>query len=354
MPRRKIDHTAIAKVVISKKSTDHLKKIRKFLLVLQEYKKATKLYTTYINGVRKAIANNGKNIIYVSYKPDGTATGRFSNSGYSAGRNGKMGVSFHTLSRENNIAGHDINIRTMFIAPKGYKFITSDYSGMELRVAAHLSQDRRMIQSLNDGTFGHSYTASLVFNKDMEEITPLERQIAKSISFLVLYGGGARKLARDTGLTLARADAIIEKYQSIFPNLFLWMESVREELREFGYVTTPFGRRRRLPNIFSRDEYVRYRAERQAINFKVQSTSSDILAMSAIDTQIAFDREGLDASLVAVVHDSEENYGNEEQVEETVEVIEDIMKNYPSVQEHFGLKLDVPLEVDTHVGDSFE
>jgi DNA polymerase-1 len=162
----------IAVSVISEAKNENLLSAKSFLENLLEYRRLEKLKKTYIDGVSNAIEFNGRNKVYFDFRLDGTATGRLSCATAKDKQN--MGVSFHTLPRET-----EINIRKLFIAPKDKVFIAADYSAMELRVLAHVSNDRNMIRAFVDGEDLHTYTAKLLFNKEV--ISKEERQIAKTV-----------------------------------------------------------------------------------------------------------------------------------------------------------------------------
>ena len=234
----------ISKSVVKAKSTEELRQAHKFITELLNLRKAEKLQKTYIHGTRKALAYTEGSNLYVDYRLDGTATGRLSCAAYNAKK--PMGVSFHTLPRETNI-----NIRSMFVAPKGSAFITVDYGAMELRVLAHIAKEKSMQHAFRSGADLHTYTAKLLFGKD--SITKEERQIAKTVSFLIVYGGGAFNLAETMAIPLDKAKGIIKNYEKVYPGIFQYMEFVNEFIRENGYAYTIFGRRRNLPDVKSKD-----------------------------------------------------------------------------------------------------
>jgi len=334
----------ISKSVISDKTTENLVSSRNFLKGLLDLRKSEKLQKTYIQGTKKAMEYNGENQVYVDYRFDGTATGRLSCAAYNADKS--MGVSFHTLPRETT---H--NIRSFFIAPKGHSFITVDYSAMELRVLSHVAKDGNMQKAFQDGEDLHSYTARLLFNK--EKITKQERQIAKTVSFLIVYGGGAFNLAETMGIPLRRAEKIIANYKNVYPAVFSFMEFVNEFIRTNGYAYTIFGRRRNLPDVYSKDRQVQNRSLRQGLNFTIQSAASDILLCSLIGLSGKIKARGLKSRIVATVHDSVELIAPDEEVEDVCKLIYDELVNYPYIKEQFNIHLDVPLAIEILVGKSF-
>lgn len=322
--------------------TATLEQAREFLLSLQDYKKVCKLKETYVDGVRRALDNTKNGRIYYEINFDGTVTGRLSCS-----KMLDLGVSFHTLARDNPYA----NIRELFIAPPGHAFITADYSGMEMRIAAHLSQDPMMIRALVDGIDFHTFSAQMVFDK--EEVTKEERQIAKSVSFLVLYGGGAYNLAQTHNLPMRKATMIIERYKELYERLFEYIEECHDFILKNHYVDSLFGRRRHLGNVASRDKRVVQRCLRQGFNFEVQSLASDITEFSVLDSGIEFDLQEMESMPVCTVHDSGEYITPFHEIEKALEIVYDKMTNYPLIRAVYGIEFDVPLGVDIEIGHSF-
>jgi DNA polymerase-1 len=336
----------INKTVLQEKSLEQLRESKKFIESLLDLRKSEKLSKTYITGVKNAVEYNNKKKIFVDYRMDGTATGRLSCASYNAKKS--MGVSFHTLPRET-----ENNIRSIFVAPKDHAFITVDYSAMELRMLAHIAKEGNMQLAFKSGEDLHTYTATMVFNKEAEKITKLERQIAKSTSFLIVYGGSAFNLAETMGISRKRAEKVVENYQRAYPGIFSFMDHVNDFIRENKYAYTIFGRRRNLPDVDSRDRKVVNRALRQGLNFTIQSSASDILLCSLLGIRNKFGRLGMKSKVVSTVHDSIELISPKEEVKSACEIIYDEMVNYPYAREKFGIDLDVPLAIETEVGYSF-
>ena len=334
----------ISKRVVASKSTEELLDSKKFLKGLLGLRKSEKLAKTYIQGTKKAIEYNGKNKIFVDFRFDGTSTGRLSCASYNAKK--AMGVSFHTLPRTT-----EDNIRSIFTAPPKQSFIAVDYAAMELRVLAHVAKDGNMQNAFNEGADLHTYTAKLLFNK--QNISKTERQIAKTVSFLIVYGGGAFNLSETMGIPLRRAERIIDNYKNVYPAVFEYMEFVNDFIRTNGYAYTIFGRRRNLPDVGSRNNTVVNRALRQGLNFTIQSTASDILLTSLLGISRRFKANNLSARPVATVHDSVEVVCPDNEVENVLEILYDEMVNYPTIKEIFNIHFDVPLSIDAEVGRSF-
>lgn len=338
----------ISESVIQSKDTEELIKARGFIETLLELRKMEKLYKTYIKGTTKAIEYNESNDVYVSFNLDGTTTGRLSCTGYSGNKGNSMGISFHTLPRD-----EQHNIRDMFVSPEGYDFITADYSAMELRVLAHIANEKNMKKAFVSGKDLHTYTASLVFDKSENKVTKQERQIAKAVSFLIVYGGGAFNLSETMNIPIKRADKIISQYARVYPGIFKYMSKVNASIEEDGYITTLFGRRRNLPDVRSTIFKIKNRALRQGLNFTVQSAASDILVCAVLGIVETIKRNGLDARLVATVHDSLEFVCPENETKKVCNIIRDEMENGNYMKDELGIQLSVPLAIDLEVGSSF-
>jgi len=334
----------ISKSVIEAKSTKELHAARDFLSSFLELRKSQKLEKTYIKGTQNALEYNGSDKVYVDYRLDGTATGRLSCAAYNAAK--PMGVSFHTLPRETST-----NIRSIFVAPPGNSFVTVDYAAMELRVLAHVAKEGNMQNAFNSGQDLHTYTAKLLFNK--EKITKEERQIAKTVSFLIVYGGGPFNLAETMRIPMKRAEHIIDSYKDVYPGVFVYMEFVNNFIKDNGYAYTIFGRRRNLPDVGSSDFSVINRAFRQGLNFTIQSTASDILLCGLLGISRRFLNDNLSARIVSTVHDSIEIVCPHEEESIVCEIVYDELVNYPYIKKHFNIHFDVPFSIDLEIGGSF-
>ena len=334
----------ISKSVLAGKSLEDLRAAKGFISGLLDLRKSEKLSKTYIEGTKKAIAYNETNKVFLDFRFDGTSTGRLSCASYNAQR--AMGVSFHTLPRETKN-----NIRSLFKAPGDWAFIAADYAAMELRVLSHIAKEGNMQLAFNQGADLHTYTAKLLFNKD--NITKEERQIAKTVSFLIVYGGGPFNLAETMGIPMRRAEKIIANYKNVYPGIFSYMDFVNEFIKDNGYAYTIFGRRRNLPDVRSKDRQVINRALRQGLNFTIQSTASDILLCSLLGASRRFKDAGLNARPVATVHDSIEIVCPKEEIKDTLTILHDEMVNYPMIKNIFNIHFDVPLAIDAEVGTSF-
>jgi DNA polymerase-1 len=344
--KKKADDKNISKWRISDHSTEHLIQAKDFVGGLLNLRKSEKLYRTYVKGVRNAALYNEEDKVYVDYKLDGTTTGRLSCTAYNAAKS--MGVSFHTLPRETKN-----NIRSIFVAPPGFRFMTVDYASMELRVLAHIAKEYKMQKAFKEGIDLHRYTGSLLFNKSQDKVTKQERQVAKTTSFLIVYGGSKFQLSDIMRIPIRKADKVIEAYKEVYPGIFRYMEFIEKFIRKNKYAYSIFGRRRNLPDIDSNNFSVASKAVRQGINFTIQSTASDILVCSLIGISDKLEKKGMKTKIVSTVHDSLELISPSEEVDEACSIIHNEMVNYPYIKKHFGLSFDVPLVIEILVGDSF-
>jgi len=347
----KVKDSDISRSVIANAPTEKLEGALEFITKLQELNKTKKLYDTYYKGVLKAIEYNGHPKVYYDFRFNGTVTGRLSCAAYTCNSD-SMGVSIHTLPRPPEDP-NKLNIRSLFIAPKGDYFITSDYKTMELRVLAHLSQDRNMIQAIRSGHDLHKATASLIYGIPVDQITKEQRQIAKAASFLIVYGGGAWKLARTVGISDEEAEAVIAALKDAYPDVFTWKDQVTEFLVKNKYVMSMFGRRRNLLDIRSPDKKIRERCIRQAGNSVIQSSASEITSFALLDICRGLKSRALEARPVASVHDSIEVISNRQDLMETLGIIRHRMTEYPYLRETYGFNFSVPLEIDVEVGANF-
>ena len=257
--------------------------------VILEYRGLAKLRSTYTDKLPEMV-NPDTGRVHTSYHQAGAATGRLS-------------------SNDPNLQNIPIRsedgrrIRRAFVAPTGRVLVACDYSQIELRIMAHLSQDPALLRAFESGADIHRATAAEVFGKPLDEVSANERRAAKAINFGLMYGMGAFGLARQLGIPRGEAQDYIALYFSRYPGVRDFMERTRQQAKEQGYVETVFGRRLYLPYIASRNQGQRAGAERAAINAPMQGTAADIIkrAMAAIDAWLAGHRDR--ALMILQVHD---------------------------------------------------
>ncbi len=272
-------------------NVDVLEKLRpqhEIVGAVLDYRQLTKLNSTYVEGLGKVIAADGR--IHTSFQNTVTATGRLS-------------------STEPNLQNIPVRtplgaeMRKMFVAPKGKVLVDADYSQIELRLLAHMSGDQAMIDGFNSGVDIHTVTASQVFGLPQDAVPPELRRAAKAVNFGIVYGISAYSLSEDIHVTVAQAKEYMEKYFQHYSGVHAYMARVVERGREDGFVSTLYGRRRWLPELKSSNFNTRSFGERVALNMPIQGTAADIIKLAMIKVDARLRAEGLEARLVLQVHD---------------------------------------------------
>ena len=300
--------------------------------LILEHRSLSKLKSTYTDKLPQMIDPiTGR--IHTSYHQAVTATGRLSSSD----------PNLQNIPVRND---EGRRIRQAFIAPEGYKIVAADYSQIELRIMAHLSQDKGLLNAFSLGEDVHKATAAEVFKVALADVTADQRRSAKAINFGLIYGMSAFGLAKQLGITRKDAAQYIEHYFETYPGVQNYMDDIRTQAQEQGYVETLFGRRLYLPEIKAKNAMRRQAAERTAINAPMQGTAADIIkrAMVKIDQWLV--ESELDVTMIMQVHDELVFEVREDQVEQfTTDICERMAT---------AADLDVPLLVDAGVGDNWE
>ncbi len=296
-----------------------------------DYRALKKLLGTYVDALPKLI-NPRTGHIHTSFNQAVTATGRLSSSDPNL--------------QNIPVRGEDgKEIRKCFIPEEGCEFFSADYSQIELRVMAHLSQDANMLEAFREGYDIHAATAAKIYNKPVSEVTRDERTKAKRANFGIIYGITVFGLADRLNIERAEAKQLIDGYFKMFPQVQQYMEQAKETARANGYVETFFHRRRYLPDINSGNATVRAIAERNAINAPIQGSAADIIKVAMVRIFQRFQRENIHSKMILQVHD-ELNFSvvptEKEQVERIV--MEEMQAAYP---------LDVPLVADSGWGNNW-
>ena len=295
-----------------------------------EYRQLAKLKSTYADGLGAVIREDGR--IHSTFNQTITATGRIS-------------------STEPNLQNIPVRmelgrlIRKVFVPEEGYVFLDADYSQIELRVLAHMSGDEKLIQAYKEAQDIHRLTASQVFHVPFEEVTPLQRRNAKAVNFGIVYGISSFGLSQDLSITRKEAAEYIEKYFETYPKIKSFLDSMVEEAKEKGFVSTMFGRRRPVPELKSSNFMQRSFGERVAMNSPIQGTAADIIkiAMNRVYGRMA--QEGLKSRLVLQVHDELLVETKKEEIAAVSRILEEEMKG--------AAHLAVELEVDMHEGENW-
>ena len=248
-----------------------------------------KLISTYVDALPKLI-NPKTGRIHTSFNQAVTATGRLSSS--------------NPNLQNIPVRGEDgREIRKAFVPEEGCVFFSADYSQIELRIMAHLSEDEHLVQDFREGRDIHAATAARVFHKPIDEVTRDERRKAKTANFGIIYGISAFGLAERMEVSRAEAKELITNYFSTYPKVKEYMEQRVNVAREKGYIVTEFGRRRYLPDLASKNAVVRGYAERNAVNAPIQGTAADIIKVAMIRIDHRFTAEGIRAKMILQVHD---------------------------------------------------
>ena len=295
-----------------------------------KYRQYTKLNSTYVAGLLGKIADDGR--IHTWFKQTETRTGRIS-------------------STEPNLQNIPVRtelgsqMRKFFIAPKDRVLIDADYSQIELRVMAHLCGDKNMISAFTSGEDIHTSTAAQVFDMPAIMVTPEMRSAAKAVNFGIIYGIGAFSLAKDIGVSNAKAKKYINDYLAKYPKVNEFMEKTVDDAMKSGIVSTMFGRKRRIPELLSSNKVIQASGRRIAMNTPVQGTAADLIKIAMINVYKRLKAEKLDAELILQVHDELILEASQADAKRAAEILGDEMQNV--------YEMRVPLSVDVHTGDSW-
>ena len=295
---------------------------------LLEYRQLTKLKSTYVD-ILPALINPKTGRVHTSFNQTGTATGRLSSSDPNLQNipiRGELGQ----------------QVRKAFVASDGSLLLRGDYSQIELRVMAHLSQDAHLLAAFHRDDDIHRATAAEVFSVSPAEVTPDMRRVAKTVNFGVLYGMSDYGLEQATELSREEASRFIDTYFEKHHGVKEYIEAIKRQAREQGYVETVLGRRRYIPDINSSNGQVRAAAERMAINMPVQGSAADIIKLAMIGIKTEMDRRELRSKMILQVHDELVFEVPREELERMKGLVAEIMPG--------ALKLSVPLTVEVKTG----
>lgn len=299
--------------------------------LIMEHRSLAKLKSTYTDKLPESIQKTGR--IHTSYHQAVAATGRLSSTDPNL-----QNIPIRTAEGR--------RIRQAFVAPEGYKLLAADYSQIELRIMAHLSKDKGLLDAFAKDADIHKATAAEVFEESLEDVTSEHRRRAKAINFGLIYGMSAFGLAKQLGIGRPEAQKYIQRYFERYPGVRTYMETTRESAKEKGYVETLFGRRLYLPDIKARNAMMRQAAERTAINAPMQGTAADIIKRAMIKMHDWLQQTDLDVKMIMQVHDELIFEVAEKDLDAAKEKIVEIMQNTS--------ELDVPLLVEAGVGDNWD
>ena len=293
-----------------------------------EYRTLSKLKATYVDGMLPLINLETKRI-HAKFNQTVTATGRISCTD----------PNLQNIPIRTEIGKQ---LRKIFVAPEGYKFIDADYSQIELRILAHISGDKNMINAFNENQDIHTITASQVFDVPIEEVTKQMRSEAKAVNFGIVYGISDFGLGANIGISRRKAKMYIEKYFETYPGIKQFMQDIVDRCKENGFVETLWGRRRYVPEIKSNNFNVRQFGERVAMNAPIQGTAADVIKIAMINIQKALEENNMKSKLILQVHDELVIEAPDEEVEQAKEILVKEMENV--------IKLSVPLIAEAQIG----
>lgn len=294
------------------------------------YRQYTKLRSTYVEGLLKAVGADGR--IHSVFKQTETRTGRIS-------------------STEPNLQNIPVrtelgrNMRKFFVSEEGRVLIDADYSQIELRILAHLSGDKNMQDIFNGGGDIHTSTAAQVFGMPEDMVTPEMRRAAKAVNFGIVYGISAFSLSKDIDVSVAKADRYIKSYLSNFSGVGAFMDKAVADAAEKGYSETIFGRRRYIPELAAKNKNIQSFGKRAAMNAPVQGAAADIIKIAMVKVWRRLRDEKLDAQLILQIHDELIIEASEKDAARAAIVLGEEMRN--------AVKLDVPLTADVETGKSW-
>lgn len=301
-----------------------------FISSILKYREINKLYSTYTLNLLE-YAKDGR--IHTEFKQTGTATGRLSSSN----------PNMQNIPQKGEYA--EI-LRSSFVAKKGCKLVSLDYSQIELRILAHLSEDENLIKAFNENQDIHTMTALNIFHlSSADEVTHDIRRIAKAVNFGILYGLSSFGLARDTKVTRKEAQSFIDGYFALYPKVKIFIDEIIKQTREKGYCSTILGRKRNIHDIMSRNANIRTRAERMAVNAPIQGSAADIIKLAMIECDKYIKENGIDAKCILQIHDELIFEVNENIVSEFTDIMKNIMER--------AVSLSVPLLVNAETGDNW-
>jgi DNA polymerase-1 len=297
-----------------------------------KFRELSKLKSTYVD-VLPELVNPRTKRVHTSFNQTVAATGRLSSTDPNL-----QNIPIRTAEGR--------KIRRAFVAgSKGAVLLSADYSQIELRVLAHLSEDEKLIEAFKKGMDIHRFTASLIFNVELKDVTDAMRSSAKTVNFGVLYGMGAFSLAKSLGIKNEAAKNFIKAYFDRYPSVKKYLDSSIDKAKKDGFVSTAFKRRRYIPEIHSSDPRLRSFAERTAINAPLQGTASDIIKIAMIRIAEKFKKKGFDTKMISQVHDELLFEGPRSEMGEVVSLVQKEMSG--------AAEFLVPLDVSVKMGPNW-
>lgn len=289
-----------------------------------------KIISTYIEGILALVTDDDK--IHTKFKQNITSTGRISS----------IEPNLQNIPIRTDIGRR---IRKAFISSNGYTLVDADYSQIELRVLAHLSKDKKMVESFKNDLDIHRKTASEVFHIPLDKVTDEQRSHSKSVNFGIIYGISDYGLSKDLNITRKEAKDYIEKYLATYPEVKIYMDNIVKLGERQGYVETLFNRRRYIPELNSKNFNIRSFGERVALNTPIQGTAADIIKIAMVNIFEEFTKRKLKSKLILQVHDELIVETADDELQEVKDLLTSTMEK--------AISLIIPLKVDVEVGDSW-
>ena len=295
-----------------------------------EYRMLTKLYSTYLEGILNTISSDGK--IHTIYTQALTRTGRLSS----------IEPNLQNIPARNE---YGRLIRKAFVPEENSIILSSDYSQIELRVFAHLSNVKELVEAFNNNLDIHTKTAMDIFNVDMNDITPLMRRQAKAVNFGILYGISSYGLSEDLKISPSEAKKFMDKYFETYPGIKDYMQKLIDDAYLKGYSITLMNRRRNIEELKNTNHNIKSMGERMALNTPIQGTSADILKKAMIEIDNIFTKENIKSKMLLQVHDELIFNVYNDEIDKVKEIVKDTMEN--------TYKLSVPLKVSINTGNNW-
>ncbi len=309
---------------------EKLKSAHPIVPILLDWRRVSKLKSTYVEGLSKVIGPDGR--VRSTFHQTVTATGRLSSA--------DPNLQNLPVRREEGS-----EIRRCFTAPKGWVLVDADYSQIELRVLAHMAGDKAMQAAFASGEDIHAVTASQVFGTPLDQVTPAQRRAAKAVNFGIVYGISAWSLADDIHVSNSQAQDYINAYLSHYAGVRDFMNQVKNQASETGWVSTLYGRRRIIPELKSSNFNTRSFGQRAAMNTPIQGTAADIIKLAMIRVDQRLEKEGLEARLILQVHDELILEAPEREVQTAARLLQEEMEA--------AAQLQVKLTVDVSWGGNW-
>ena len=309
-----------------------LEALRDYPLVedILQYRAYQKLNSTYVEGLLKVIAEDGR--IHTRFNQTEARTGRLSSDN----------PNLQNIPIRTELGSQ---LRAYFVARPGCVLVDADYSQIELRILAHITGDEHMQQAFRSGEDIHRSTAAKIYNLPLEAVTPRIRSSAKAINFGIMYGKGAYSLSKDIGVSVKEADAFLKNYLAAFPKVSGYMDKTIADARACGYVSTLFGRRRALPELTSANRNIRASGERMARNTPIQGTAADVIKLAMVRVWRRLRDEKMESRLILTVHDELIVEAPEAEAEKAAAILREEMEGC--------VQYAVPLSTDVHTGKNW-